>query len=93
MSLQLRALDLEISLRRFDDALTRVDLLTSASERRELWLKRRGDILVSAGRQAEARAAYVAAQTAIAALPAWLVASPDMVRLSAELTRLATRTP
>jgi predicted negative regulator of RcsB-dependent stress response len=93
MSLQLRALDLEISLRRFDDALSRVDLLTSTSERRELWLKRRGDILVSAGRQDEARAAYVAAQTAIAALPAWLVASPDMVRLSAELTRLATRTP
>ena len=93
MSLQLRALDLEVALRRFDDALARVDLLTSASERRELWLKRRGDILVSAGRHAEARAAYVAAQTAIAALPAWLVASPDTVRLSTELTRLATTTP
>ena len=93
MSLQLRALDLEISLSRFDDALTRVDLLTSASERRELWLKRRGDILVSAGRQAEARATYVAAQTAIAALPAWLAASPDTVRLSTELTRLATTSP
>jgi predicted negative regulator of RcsB-dependent stress response len=93
MALQLRALDLEISLSRFDDALTRVDLLTSASERRELWLKRRGDILVSAGRQAEARATYVAAQTAIAALPAWLAASPDTVRLSTELTRLATTSP
>jgi len=70
-----------------------VDLLTSASERRERWLRRRGDILVSAGCHAEARAAYVEAQAAIAALPAWLVTSPDTVRLSIELTRLATTTP
>ncbi len=90
MSLHLRALDLEISLGRVDDALARIDLLSSASERRELWLKRRGDLLLSARRHAEARTAYVAAQAAIAALPAWLMNSPDTERLSTELTRLVT---
>jgi len=93
LSLHLRALELEISLGRTDDALSRIDLLTSTSERRELWLKRRGDILTSAGRRADARAAYEAALLAIASLPAWLANSPDTVRLSAELIRLATTPP
>ena len=53
----------------------------------------RSDLLASAGRGAEARAAYRSAQAAIAALPAWLVNSPDTARLSTELTRLATPTP
>ena len=93
MSLHLRALALEISLGRVDDALARVDLLTSTTERPELWLKRRGDLLASAGRGAEARAAYRSAQAAIAALPAWLVNSPDTARLSTELTRLTASPP
>ena len=93
LSLHLRALALEISLARVDDALARVDLLTSTTERPELWLKRRGDLLASAARGAEARAAYRSAQAAIAALPAWLVNSPDTARLSTELTRLTASPP
>ena len=93
LSLHLRALELEISLGRTEDALSRIDLLTSTSERRELWLKRRGDILTSAGRRSEAKQAYEAALLAIASLPAWLANSPDTTRLSTELIRLATTPP
>lgn len=88
-----RALDLELSLGRTDEALARLALLTAASERRELFLKRRGDILTAAGRPAEARAAYRSALDAIATLPVWLAKSPDTARLSAELTRLAATPP
>lgn len=89
VSLHLRALELELALGRTEAALARVDLLAGMSERRETWLKRRGDILASAGRGAEARTAYTAALAAIRALPEWLSQSPDSLHLSTELTRLA----
>lgn len=92
-ALHSRALELELSLGRIDAALARLALLTSTSERRELFHKRRGDILAAAGRPAEARAAYIAALAAISALPAWLAKSPDTARLSTELTRLAATPP
>lgn len=89
LTLQLRALALEELLGRTDAALARLDQLTAQSERRETWLKRRGDLLARARRDHDARAAYVAALAAIAALPDWLRDSPDTVRLADELTRLA----
>ena len=88
MSLHLRALDLEVSLSRLAAALARLDGLAAASERPELWLKRRGDILTAAGRTSDARAAYAAALAALATRPAWLAESPETVRLSTELARL-----
>jgi len=91
LSLHLRALALEEMLGRTDAALNRLDQLTAQSERRESWLKRRGDLLARAHRDREAHAAYVAALAAIAALPDWLRDSPDTLRLAEELTRL-TRT-
>jgi predicted Zn-dependent protease len=93
VSLHLRALEIEISLGRTDEALVRIDRLAATSERRELWLKRRGDLLSSAGRPAEARAAYRAALAAIARLPDWFAQSPDTARLSAELVRLGADRP
>lgn len=91
--LALRALDLEVSLGRTAAALARLDALAAASQRREPWLKRRGDLLTAVGRPVEAHAAYRAALAAIASLPAWLQNSPDTARLSAELTRLTASLP
>lgn len=88
VTLNLRALALEESLGRIDDAVARLDRLAEQSERRETWLKRRGDLLARAGRGREARAAYVSALAAIATLPEWLRESPDTIRLATELKQL-----
>ena len=85
ITLHSRALALEESLLRFDDAVARIDRLAAVSERPEFWLKRRGDLLERAGRKEAARTSYAAALARIAALPEWLRDSPDAVRLVAEL--------
>lgn len=83
--LQLRALELEESSGQTDAALARLAALAAHSERKEIWLKRRGDLLARAGRAAEARAAYAAARAEIAALPEWLRASADTRELLSQL--------
>ncbi len=93
VSLHLRALALEESLGRWTDALRRIDQLAAQGDRRESWLKRRGDVLARAGRAVDARAAYAAALQAIDMLPDWLRTSPDTVRLHLELLRLVTPPP
>ena len=90
ITLHLAAIEIEESLGRIDDAVSRINRLAAESERKESWLKRRGDLLFRAGRSSEARASYLAALAAIHALPDWLRASPDTKQLAAELTRLAT---
>lgn len=85
-----RALDVEIKLERTDAALARLDRLIASSERKEGWLKRRGDLLTNAGRGVEARQAYASALSAIEALPDWLRRSPSTVALTASLTQLTT---
>lgn len=89
VTLQMRALALEESLGRIDAALARLNTLAAQSERKESWLKRRGDVLARAGRERDARAAYAAALAAIDALPDWLRQAPDTVRLAGELRHLA----
>jgi tetratricopeptide (TPR) repeat protein len=83
-----RAIALELQLGRTDSALARLDALAAMAERKETWLKRRGDVLAHAGRTAEAREAYARALAAIHALPAWLRAAPDIAALAADLSRL-----
>ena len=83
--LQLRALELEEHSGQLDAALSRLVTLAAQSERPELWLKRRGDVLRRAGRTTEARAAYRDALAAIATLPDWLRQSPDTRQLTLEL--------
>jgi tetratricopeptide (TPR) repeat protein len=83
--LELKALNLEETLGRYDAALQRIDRLTTAAERREGWLKRRGDVLLRAQRPAEARAAYTQAAATLNQLPEWLRQSPDAIRLAAQL--------
>lgn len=56
-TLQLRALELEETHGRVDDALRRLDTLAREGERRESWLKRSGDLLTRIGRLDQARAA------------------------------------
>lgn len=92
LTLHLRALELEEGAGLIAAALARLETLATLSERRELWLKRRGDLLAHAGRFAESRAAYAAALAAIRALPDWLRQSEDTAQLAAELQHSLSRT-
>jgi hypothetical protein len=69
-SLQLPAVDLAIELRRWDDALARIDTLLARNPRNEAWLARRASILAAAGRQSEAHATLVEALALIERRPA-----------------------
>ena len=69
ITLELAAIDLELRGNNYDAALTRLDVITAQSERKETWLVRRGEILKAAGRHDEARKAFSAAIVAIESLP------------------------
>ncbi len=89
LALQLRALALEESLGRIDAAARRITQVAAQSERKESWLKRRGDLFTRAGRFREARTSYLEALSRIADLPDWLRASPEVKQLANELHRLS----
>jgi tetratricopeptide (TPR) repeat protein len=69
VTLQLFAIDLELSSKRYDAALYRLEQISAQSPRKESWLARRGLILVQAGREDESREAFKAALSAIESLP------------------------
>lgn len=69
VTLELAAIDLELRENNYDAALTRLEVITAQSERKETWLVRRGEILRAAGRYDEARKAFSAAIVAIESLP------------------------
>jgi predicted Zn-dependent protease len=83
-----QALALELRMGRTDAALGRLDVLAAGSERKEIFLKRRGDLLALAGRANEARTAYAAALAAVESLPSWLHDSPENRQLARDLARL-----
>lgn len=66
---QVKAAELEAELGWYDSALNRVDQLLSQSQRKDLWLSRRADILLMAGRKDEAQQTYQQAYTALKRLP------------------------
>jgi tetratricopeptide (TPR) repeat protein len=70
VSLEIMAIDLEVSQREFDSALRRIEKLSAQSGRKETWLVRRGEILQRAGKDDEARIAFRQALAAIESLPA-----------------------
>jgi tetratricopeptide (TPR) repeat protein len=70
VSLDSRAIDLELKLGRHDSALGRVDRQAAATIRKDMWLARRAQVLDRAGRRQEARASRQQALGAIATLPA-----------------------
>ena len=69
VTLQLAAIDLELRRKNYDAALSRLDLISAQSDRKETWLVRRGEILKAASRTEEARIAFSAALSAIELLP------------------------
>ena len=69
VTLELVAIELELRGKNYDAALTRLDVITAQSERKETWLVRRGEILRAAGRHEEARKAFGDAIVAIESLP------------------------
>lgn len=68
-SLQQQAIELELGAGRIEQALTRLETLAAQSPRKELYLAERGEILMKAGRTAEAQAAFREALDHIATLP------------------------
>jgi len=58
VTLALSALELELELKRYPQALARVDEAARGSARKELWLLRRGRILEAVGQTEEALATY-----------------------------------
>ena len=69
VTLELAAIEIELRRKNYDAALTRLDLIAAQSERKEMWLVRRGEILKAAGRNEEAHVAFNAALVAIESLP------------------------
>lgn len=69
LTLQLLAVDLELSNSQWDSALERLAALEARANRKEIWRARRGDALMLAGRYEEARESYRRALAAIDALP------------------------
>ena len=90
VSLALPAVDLEVDLGRFEDALKRLDAATPKSGRRESWLLKRGEILQRAGRMQEAEGAYREVLKQVAALPEGRRASPAVQEIESQArSRLA----
>jgi predicted Zn-dependent protease len=87
VSLELPAIELELAARRFDEALVRLARVAAQSARQESFHVRRGEILLLAGRHAQARAAFQAAERAIAALPPHLRATAATTELAARVRR------
>ena len=65
----MKALELELMLGRYDDALARVEVLQKSAPRPEPWIARRASVLAQAGRFNESKAAWQALITHIQALP------------------------
>jgi tetratricopeptide (TPR) repeat protein len=81
VTLEIPAIDFELELRRYDAALVRLARIMEQSPRKERWLARRGEILTQAGRDHEAREAFVQALKALESLPPNLQATKAMKEL------------
>ena len=87
------ALDLEAEAGHFDAALARLGKIIDASPRKERWLLRRGELLEKAGRLDGARDALIAAQSALAAVPADRRATAAMQDLAKSIDAALARIP
>jgi len=85
VTLELCAIDIEVKDKQYDTALARLDTMAAKSPRKETWLARRGDILVQAGKNQEARKAFQAALDAMETLPPARKNVPAMLELQSRL--------
>jgi tetratricopeptide (TPR) repeat protein len=85
LPLQGYALDLELGRKNNDAALARLETILARAMRKESWFARRGDIMLEAGRTAEARKSCEAALAAVQRLPGRLQQGPAMVKLQAHV--------
>ncbi|MEO8218977.1 MAG: hypothetical protein ABI718_18025 [Acidobacteriota bacterium] len=88
VTLELPAIDLDLSMRNVDSALFRIDRLAAQSQRKEVWIVRRADILQAAGRGGEARSAYSEALRNIQSLPSAQRNRKATVEMERRLQRL-----
>lgn len=84
-ALQTPAIDLELSRTNYSGALVRIETVLPQLLRKENWLARRGDVLLVAGRNAEARQSYREALAVISALPRRIQQSPPMLHLKSRV--------
>jgi tetratricopeptide (TPR) repeat protein len=95
ITLQLLAIELELSQSHWDGALARLAKIEAAARRKESWIARRAAILADAGRQDEAAKAWAEAEAAIEKLPASLRSAPATRELEAGVraSRAGKETP
>ncbi len=66
---QIKAIELEVGSELYDSALNRIEQLLNQSQRKDIWLTRRADVLYKAGRHDEAMQTYQQAYSALQELP------------------------
>jgi tetratricopeptide (TPR) repeat protein len=84
ITLQLRAIELAIEMKRYDAALARIEEAASRAARKELWLLRQGEVLELAGRPDQARQSFAAVLQAVDSLPATRRTNRAMQELQAQ---------
>jgi len=87
------ALEIEEAAGMREQALSRLDKLIGASPRKERWLARKGALLETAGRKAEARACFLEAQTALESVPGPRRNSTAMLELAKKIDGALQRLP
>lgn len=88
---QVKAAELEVDLELYDAALDRIDRLLSQSQRKDIWLSRRADILSAAGRDDQAQQTYQQAYAALQHLPQRMQNLPVSKELATTLQTRITR--
>jgi tetratricopeptide (TPR) repeat protein len=83
--LQAYALEVELERKNHEAALTRIDSIIKDAPRKESWLAQRGDILLAAGRPAEAQNSFGSALSAIKLLPSVLQKASPMQNLQSHI--------
>jgi tetratricopeptide (TPR) repeat protein len=79
------ALELEISDKKIPAALERLEKIMQQAMRKETWLARKGELLLSQGEPERAREAYEASLAAVRTLPMRLQQSPGMIALQEQV--------
>jgi len=91
ITLESRALELEVQLKRFDAAMARLDRLIGSSPRKEQWLAHKAKVLAAAGRADESRAVYRETQQVLNALTPQQRSTPASKEIQQQIKEELTR--